>query len=226
MTYPYYVAVISTTIHFIVFMSILLVTQNVKISSSITSVVHATLSSIMTFSVFLIYIENNYVDRDILKVMGGISAGYFSTDFIALLFTKDFSKSERIEYIIHHIIAFSMIYVVTSTSINCEILIMLTPFTEVSSLLANSYILLAHFLPEYTRLQLFTGIMMIITFVLTRFILVPYGYYYDYAHIYESVDNAFIINSIFVPFMILNIYWCDKIFDNIKIFLELRKTKN
>lgn len=223
MTFPYYVAGISITLHLFGFLTILYISRNVQISSSMTSVFHATLCTIMIFSVVLIYIENNYVDTEILKIMGGISTGYFSTDVVTLILTNEFTKSERIEYIIHHMIAFGMIYVVTMTEINCDILLMLTPITEISSLLTNAYILLVYFFPEYKTIQLINGVLMVITFVITRYVLIPFGYYYDFGRIHESYYSATIINMIFMPFMILNIFWGNKIFNNIKIFLETHK---
>jgi hypothetical protein len=223
--FPYLVAAISLLIHTTVFGVGKYITKNSKVSSSFASITHAMLVIPITLCALIEYYEDEYVNTSFLTTIAGISTGYFLTDSITVLISSKFTKKERVAFILHHIIAFVMIYVVVFSGITCHRLTLLTLLCEISSMFANFHLLLTHYMKDYRKLRFINGLIMTLSFAITRLVIIPIGYYLEFDCIFDSLYTACMINIIYVPFTILNLYWTKEMIKGIVKFSIKREEK-
>lgn len=205
--YPVNVGVVSTIVFSLIYIVSKQFTKNTKISAGHASICHALTIVPLTGVALIEYFEDGIINTKLLEKMAGISTGYYIMDSFNLLLSKEFKPAERIAYSIHHGLAFLMVYMITHSWLECELITLVTLTAELSTLFVNFHQQISHFAKDQHRLRFVNGLFMIATFILTRFVFIPAAYYYDMNCIFGSWKNIIVVNMVHVPFLLLNSYW-------------------
>lgn len=204
--------------------------------SFIASMIHSLASCVLGVRLFHSSLYNLEINLNDFRRTSLLSLSYFSIDLIfGVLMTPTLvettersrsasnelriSRSEKILEILHHILAICVailylhvpeLYIYPTFLLMSEIPV---PFINIGYVLRDQY-------KEWNILNVINGIALLVTFVIFRVILIPYGYYLDYANIHDNVTTGRLIDLSTIIIILMNTFWTYKIIGMISRYLS------